>query len=194
MNFFNASVDQYDRLFYRTLQTDNIEEYRKQDTPFFERSTGFSASLGVIGKLSPNFRLGASLETPTFWNIDRTYDFYNDPVYGDDRGAESRKLTSPLKATVSAAFVASKNFSLNVDYTLGLTKPDYKVYGSAERELNDFFKDNYKNLSEVRVGAEYRVQQFRLRGDMLISQVRLMPLRSADLMQTGMQVISLTAI
>jgi hypothetical protein len=164
LNFFNASVDQYDRLFYRRLQTNSIEEYRKQDTPFFERSSGFSASLGVIGKLSPNFRLGAALETPTFWNIDRTYDFYNDPVYGDDRGAETRKFTSPLKATVSAAFVASKNFSLNVDYTLGLTKPDYKVYGPAERELNDFFKDNYKNLSEVRVGAEYRVKQFRLRG------------------------------
>ena len=65
---------------------------------------------------------------------------------------------------MSAAFVASKNFSLNVDYTLGLTKPDYKVYSIIERDLNSFFKDNYKNMSEVRVGAEYRVQQLRLRG------------------------------
>jgi hypothetical protein len=163
-NFFNASLDQYDSLFYRNLTNNSTEGFSKQDTPYSERSSGFSASLGVIGKLSPNFRVGASLETPTFWTIDRNYYFYNDPVYGDDMGAENRKFTSPLKATVSAAFVASKNFSLNVDYTLGLTKPDYKVYGGAERELNDFFKDNYKNLSEVRVGAEYRVQQFRLRG------------------------------
>ncbi|MFZ4927655.1 OmpP1/FadL family transporter [Chryseobacterium sp. Mn2064] len=164
LNFFNASIDQYDTLGYRNLMTNSVSLFSKQDTPFFERSSGFSASLGVIGKLSPNFRLGASLETPTFWSIDRTYQFYNDPNYGDDMGAENRKFTSPLKATVSAAFVASKNFSLNVDYTLGLTKPDYKVYGPAEREYNDFFKDNYKNLSEVRVGAEYRIKQFRLRG------------------------------
>ncbi len=53
---------------------------------------------------------------------------------------------------------------MNVDYTLGFTKPDYKVYGNIERDLNSFFKDNYKNMSEVRVGAEYRVQQLRLRG------------------------------
>lgn len=69
-----------------------------------------------------------------------------------------------MKATVSAAFIANKSFALNVDYTLGLTKPKYKVYGDAETELNDFFKDNYKNLSEVKIGAEYRIKQFRLRG------------------------------
>jgi hypothetical protein len=114
--------------------------------------------------LSPNFRLGASIETPTFWTIDKTYNFYNDPVYGDDIGLESNKFTSPLKATVSAAFVASKNFSLDVDYTLGLTKPKYKVYTQTETDINNFFKDNYKNLSELRVGAEYRIKQVRLRG------------------------------
>ncbi|WP_291932258.1 hemin receptor [Chryseobacterium sp.] len=165
LNFFNATVDQSDRLAYQNLQTQRIEAFDKQDTPYYERSSGFSASLGVIGKLSRNFRVGATLETPTFWSIDRDYTYYyNQPNPGKDMGYESRKFTSPLKATVSAAFVANKNFSLNVDYTLGLTKPDYKVYGPAEREINDFFKANYKNLSELRLGAEYRIQQLRLRG------------------------------
>ncbi|MNY09657.1 hypothetical protein D3C86_1425890 [compost metagenome] len=45
-----------------------------------------------------------------------------------------------------------------------MTKPKYKVYGEAEQELNDFFDDSYKNSSEVRVGAEYRINAFRLRG------------------------------
>ncbi|AZA82835.1 hemin receptor [Chryseobacterium lactis] len=164
LNFFNASIDQADRLAFRMLNNNYIDTFDKQDSPYYERSSGFSASLGVIGKLSPNFRLGASIETPTFWNIDRDFQFYNHPTYGNGTGTENRKFTSPLKATVSAAFVASKNFSLNVDYTLGLTKPDYKVYGNPEREINNFFKDNYKNMSEVRVGAEYRIQQLRLRG------------------------------
>ncbi|MBL3546305.1 OmpP1/FadL family transporter [Chryseobacterium sp. KMC2] len=164
LNFLSTSIDQYDAAAFQSIQNKSIEYFSKQNTPYFERSSGFSASLGVIGKLSPNFRVGAALETPTFWTIDRDYNYYNDANTGDGIGYENRKLTTPLKATVSAAFVANKNFSLNVDYTLGLTKPDYKVYGSAERELNDFFKDNYKNLSELRLGAEYRVQQFRLRG------------------------------
>ena len=149
---------------FNSLADGSSEYFSKQNTPFYEKGNGFSASLGVIGKLSPNFRLGAALETPTFWDIDRSYNFYNDPIYGDDTAIENRKLTTPLKATVSAAFIASKSFALNVDYTLGLTKPKYKVYGDAETELNDFFKENYKNLSEVKIGAEYRVKQFRLRG------------------------------
>ncbi|MGE8554475.1 MAG: OmpP1/FadL family transporter [Chryseobacterium jejuense] len=164
LNFFNASVDQYDRLGLRMNKNNYVDVFERQDTPYSERASGFSASVGVIGKLSPNFRLGASLETPTFWSIDREFSFYNNPQYGNGIAPEDRKFTSPLKATVSAAFVASKNFSLNVDYTLGLTKPDYKVYGLVERDLNSFFKENYKNMSEVRVGAEYRVQQLRLRG------------------------------
>lgn len=164
LNFFNASIDQYDTAAFQSLSNGSLEYFDRQNTPMLERSSGFSASLGVIGKLSSNFRIGGAIETPTFWRIDRTYSFYNDPNYGDGSGAESRDLTTPLKATVSAAFVASKNFSLNVDYTLGLTRPKYKVVTGAESELNSFFKDNYKNLSEVRIGAEYRLKQFRLRG------------------------------
>jgi len=164
LNFMNASIDQSDTASFTDVTSGNSESFSKQNTPFSERGNGFSATIGVIGKLNQNFRIGASLETPTFWNIDRTYAFYNDKYAGDDYGAESRKLTSPLKATVSAAFIANKSFSMNVDYTLGLTKADYKVYGPAEADLNNFFKDNSKNLSEVRVGAEYRIKQFRLRG------------------------------
>ncbi|KFF13164.1 outer membrane protein transport protein [Chryseobacterium soli] len=164
LNFFNASIDQYDTAAFNSLQNGSTEYFSKQNTPYFERSSGFSATLGVIGKLNPNFRVGAAIETPTFWTIDRNYNFYNDANLGDDMAYEGRRFTSPLKATVSAAFVASKNFSLNVDYTLGLTKPKYRVDGGAETELNDFFKDNYKNLSEVRIGGEYRIKQFRVRG------------------------------
>jgi hypothetical protein len=164
LNFLNSSIDQSDTAIFNSLSTGGSEYFSKQNTPFYERGNGFSASLGVIGKLSPNFRLGAALETPTFWNIDRSYNFYNDPIYGDDIAVENRKFTSPLKATVSAAFIASKSFALNVDYSLGLTKPKYKEYGDAEAELNDFFKEDYKNLSELKIGAEYRIKQFRLRG------------------------------
>ncbi|SEW32353.1 Long-chain fatty acid transport protein [Chryseobacterium wanjuense] len=164
LNFLNSSIDQSDTAIFNSLSTGGSEYFSKQNTPFYERGNGFSASLGVIGKLSPNFRLGAALETPMFWNIDRSYNFYNDPIYGDDIAVENRKFTSPLKATVSAAFIASKSFALNVDYSLGLTKPKYKEYGDAEAELNDFFKEDYKNLSELKIGAEYRIKQFRLRG------------------------------
>ncbi|MGC4128379.1 MAG: hemin receptor [Bergeyella sp.] len=163
INMHSSAISQYDTAAF-TSQSGATDYYSKQYTPFSESADGFSASVGVIGKVNKNFRLGAALETPTWWKIAREYNFYEDSVYGDGTGIEDRKLSTPLKATLSAAFVADKDFSINVDYVLGLTKPKYKVYGDAESELNDFFNDNYKNLSEVRVGAEYRIADFRLRG------------------------------
>ena len=162
LNFHNANLEQYDSARFTSSSNNVMETFNKQYTPFSESSSGFSASVGVIGKINPQFRLGASVETPTWWNIARVYTEYENPT--DGTYSEDRNLTSPMKATLSAAFVPNKNFAINVDYSLGLTKPKYKVYGDAETELNKFFSDHSNSLSEVKVGAEYRIQQFRLRG------------------------------
>ena len=164
LNFHSTDLKQWDTAAFASQKLNSTNTFEKQYTPFTESSTGFSASMGVIGKLNNNFRLGAAVETPTWWNISRAYNFYDDPNYGDATGVEDRKLSTPMKATLSAAFVANKNFSMNVDYSLGLTKPKYKEYGAADAELNNFFDDSYKNLSEVKVGAEYRIADFRVRG------------------------------
>ena len=166
LNFKGANIVQYDSALLG-LNLDNSSYYfDKQGTPYSEDSNGFSLSAGVIGKLNQNVRFGLSLETPTWWNLSRAYN----EVLKDNLGyygktyTEDRTLTTPMKATLSGAFVANKNFALNVDYTLGVTKPKYKVQGPAESQLNSFFNSDYKNLSELRVGAEYRYNQFRLRG------------------------------
>lgn len=161
LHFQAADITQYDTAAFNDSFVNNIEVFNKQYTPFSEQSNGFAASLGIIGKVNNQFRLGASLESPTWWQVTRVYDEYANP--DDNTYTEDRRLTSPLKATVSGAFVASKDFAINVDYTLGLTKPKYKEYGAAEKELNNYFNNNYKNLSEVKVGAEYRIMGFRLR-------------------------------
>lgn len=161
LNFHNSILDQYDSAAF-TNNASVTDVYNKQYTPFSESASGFSASVGVVGKISPQFRLGAALETPTWWNIARVYSEYENPV--DGTYTEDRNLSTPMKATLSAAYVPNKNLAINVDYSLGLTKPKYKVYGDAETELNQFFSNNSANLSELKVGAEYRVQAFRLRG------------------------------
>jgi hypothetical protein len=152
------------------LQLQNLGEYanyHKQYTPYRESSNGFSASVGIIGKINNNIRLGAAIESPTFWNLTRTYTEYgqnSSDAWVSDIFDETRKLTTPMKLTLSGALVASKNFAVNIDYTLGVTKPKYKVEGSAEQQLNDYFSSDYKNTSDLRIGAEYRMAGFRLRG------------------------------
>lgn len=167
INFHYADIEQYDTAMLGLDLDNSVGSFSKQYTPFTERSNGFSATFGVIGKVSNEFRLGASLETPTWWRMDRVYtDYYtgSDGYIYYDNFLEDRTFRSPMKATVSGAFVPNKSFAINVDYTLGLTKPQYRVQGEAETELNSFFNDNYKNLSEVKVGAEYRIKGFRVRG------------------------------
>ena len=172
LNFKGATIEQYDssRL---SLDVDNNNSYvlNKQGTPYTEDANGFSVSAGIIGKINNNVRLGASIESPTWWTQYRTYSEVNEDNLGYyfDYYDEDRKFTSPMKATLSGAFVMNKNFAFNVDYSLGLTKPKYKVQGSAETQLNDFFQSEYKNLSELRVGGEYRYNNFRLRGGYGIS-------------------------
>ncbi len=164
INIHNATLDQYDTAAFKSNVSNRTDYYSKQYTPFSESSDGFSASVGIIGKVNQNLRLGASIETPTWWSISRVYSFYEDQIHGDGTASEDRRLSSPFKTTLSAAYVANKNFSINVDYSLGLSKAKYRVDGAAERELNNFFNANAKNQSEIKVGAEYRLSGFRLRG------------------------------
>lgn len=166
LNFHNANLEQRDFAQFHSSFDNSTKIYDKQYTPFSEQGSGFSANIGVIGKITNQLRLGASLETPTWWNIDRVYtDYYTeiDGVYYDNF-AETRNFRSPFKATVSAALVPNKNFSINADYTIGLSDPHYSVDGPAETELNEFFDENSKNMSEIKVGAEYRIKGWRLRG------------------------------
>ncbi len=167
INMHYVDLEQYDSANFGLDLDNTIYSFDKQYTPFSEKSNGFSATLGVIGKITNQLRLGASIESPTWWSMDRIYsDYYTgtDGLIYFDNFVEDRSFRSPMKATLSGAFVPTKNFAINVDYTLGLTKPKYKVQGDAESELNSFFGDSYKNLSEIRVGAEYRIKAFRLRG------------------------------
>lgn len=166
INVHNTNIEQYDTAALGLDLDNSVNTFDKQYTPFSEESRGFSATFGVIGKVNKEVRLGLALETPTWWSIDRIYTDYYDGTNGInyDTYGESRNFRSPMKATLSGAYVPSKNFSVNVDYTLGLTKPKYKVEGPAETELNNFFQDHSKNLSEIKIGAEYRIDAFRIRG------------------------------
>ena len=163
VNVHGAIVDQMDTAELTYASNNTSEFFSKQYTPYSENASGFSASVGVIGKVNNQFRIGAAIETPTWWKIDRGYTYYTDSA--DEVYSETRKLQTQLKATVSAAFVPSKNFALDIDYTVGLTKPKYTGDDSAlNSEFENLYTNHSKTTSEVKVGAEYRVLGFRLRG------------------------------
>ena len=172
INISSLNVEQYDEL-YLTLQNSSPESsayFKKQNTPFKEDATGFSISAGVIGKINHQIRLGASLESPTWYSIDRDYNYYVNNITSKSSaiysytGSENRNVRTPGKLTLSGAFIPNKNFAFNVDYRVDLGKPHFSNNGEAETQLNNFYKSTYKAQNELRFGAEYRVKGFRARG------------------------------
>lgn len=164
INMHSASINQKDFAEMEKNTDNTLHYFHKQYTPYTEEASGFSMNFGVIGRLTNEFRFGAALETPTWWRIDRAFNYYD--VAGNDDGiySEVRDFSSPMKTTLSAAYVPNKNFAFNIDYIVGLTKPKYSTKSKeVDEEFKDFYKQNFKNLSEIRVGAEYRYQGLRAR-------------------------------
>ena len=165
VNFSSVNIEQYDEVKVSSLNTKKTKYLSRQNTPYIEEADGFSLSLGVIGKLSNAVRLGASIESPTWYSIDREYNFYaiNGSGLFQNSYTESRSFRTPTKLTLSGAFIPNKHFAFNVDYRVDLGKPNFGG-GAADVQLNNFYESAYKAQHEVRIGGEYRIKSFRIRG------------------------------
>ena len=165
VNFSSVNIEQYDEVKVSSLNTGRAKYFSRQNTPYIEDADGFSLSLGVIGKLSNAVRLGASIESPTWYSIDREYNFYskNGLILSQNSYTESRSFRTPTKLTLSGAFIPNKHFAFNVDYRVDLGKPNFGG-GAADVQLNNFYESTYKAQHEVRIGGEYRIKSFRIRG------------------------------
>jgi hypothetical protein len=143
---------------------------------------GISAQIGAIAKIANNFRLGLSLDSPTWYQISeetsqylesrrffdgQTINEYIDPniinVY------EDYTLRTPAKVTASAAYIFGQSGLISFDYS-------YKDYSSIEfSQINDSYNDSFNDLNNTidntlkgtsifKAGAEYRIYQLSLRG------------------------------
>ena len=165
VNFSSVNIEQYDEVKVSSLNTRTSKYFTKQNTPYIEEGDGFSLSLGVIGKLNNAVRLGAAIESPTWYSIDREYNYYglNGSILSINGYTESRTFRTPTKLTLSGAFIPNKHFAFNVDYRVDLGKPNFGG-GAADVQLNNFYESTYKAQHEVRIGGEYRIKSFRVRG------------------------------
>jgi len=137
--------------------------------------TGFSFQLGAIAKVNDALRLGLSYESPTWYRLNDELlqtlavetteqgKFYADPdliiIY------PSYRLQTPSKYNGSLAYVFGKQGILSIDYTFKdytniCLKPNSDYFNSVNNTINTTFDAT----SELRVGGEYRIKQWSLRG------------------------------
>ncbi len=143
---------------------------------------GVNLKLGAIYRVNEYLRFGAYLHTPTVMKfqdvyesrINASYDVFNDPNYGpilsgqtlrdsSRVGTYNYKITTPMRAGFSVAFMPNEYFAFDVDAEyvtynkarLGVVNsPDKSVFINVNNDISN----NYKGALNLRVGGEFNIQ------------------------------------
>ena len=140
---------------------------------------GFSFQLGGIAKLTEEFRVGLSYDSPTWYRIsEETSQFLATTRIENGSSINESinpnvvnifpeyRLQTPGKVTGSLAYVFGKKGLLSFDYSVkdySSTKfrPTSDLFFSA---LNNQINNTLDNSTSYRLGGEYRYRQFSFRG------------------------------
>ncbi|MCX6221959.1 MAG: outer membrane protein transport protein [Bacteroidia bacterium] len=160
----------------------NLKSWGRFDYTNNTRSTGvgYNLKLGAIFRPIPVLRIGLALHTPTYSHIKETYsssmssNLVGISTQSDGAHKESTPIgnfeynfQTPLRAIASVAYQFGKKAMFSMDYEF----VDYASSKFSHGYADNFSVENgdikavYKSVSNVRLGAEYRLTDaFSLRG------------------------------
>lgn len=139
---------------------------------------GFSFQLGAIAKVTSEVRLGLAYESPTWLRLNDELTQNLAVISADTNGElpadlinprttniyDTYKLQTPGKWTGSFAYIFGTTGLISIDYAL-------KDYSNTQfspnedyRSLNNSMSSLLNTSGELRIGAEYRINSFSLRG------------------------------
>jgi len=143
---------------------------------------GVSAQIGAIAKIANNFRVGLSLDTPTWYQIsEETSQYLESGRIVDGREAntfidpriinvyEDYNLKTPANVTASAAYIFGQDGLISLDYSYkDYSSTEYRAIGNNSdpyfSNLNNRISNTLKGASSFKAGAEYLFNQLSLRG------------------------------
>ncbi|TFG74637.1 MAG: aromatic hydrocarbon degradation protein [Flavobacteriales bacterium] len=176
LNFHNVLYDRVDLFTENGYNADSEIKFTTFDNYLRTRGNGFSFSLGAIAKVNEIVRIGGSYQSPTWYQL--TDDFsqrINSDLADSDIGFidfnivnlfESYTVKSPGKVIGSLALVFGTNGLLSLDY-------GYQDFSQARlrpegdpffRSVNSEIASELGGVSSLRLGGEYRIERFSLRG------------------------------
>lgn len=188
--YFGINLNSHFTDFYRStsfyernnnpLSLDYTVKNLRFDNNLYTYGTGFSFQIGVIGKITTNTRLGLAYESPTWYNLSDEFSQNLAAVSANSGGQlpadvvdpqlvnyyAPYKLQTPSKFTGSFAQIFGKTGLISIDYSIknyGNTKfqPKNDVY---YRGLNSEMNNILSTSGELRIGAEYKIKEWSLRG------------------------------
>ncbi|MGL2966770.1 OmpP1/FadL family transporter [Flavobacterium sp. XGLA_31] len=156
--------------------------YIRFDNELHTFGSGFSFNLGAIVKIVPQFRVGLSYESPTWYRLTDELTQYLEADYTNNSVTNTYvadpkitnvyapyKVQTPSKWTGSMAYLFGKRGLLSIDvstkdYSVTRFKPKNEYPYGGPNGLNQYMANYLDNALEVRVGGEYKIKQVSLRG------------------------------
>lgn len=142
--------------------------------------SGFSFQAGAIAKLTNEIRLGFAYESPTWYNLKDEFSQRLSAVSTNNANSLPPDVVDPLTTNYYAPYDLQTPGSLTGSFSYvfgktGLISVDYKYkdYSQTQfgpendpyfRGLNNTMHNALGSSNEVRAGAEYRIQNLKLRG------------------------------
>mgnify|MGYP003574889967 FL=1 len=150
------------------LEEDGIasDYYANYNISQITEGSGFNAKLGVIFRPTPEFRIGANFQTPTWFNIEENYaETSNDPDLNFDASNFNYNLRTPLKGSLGASYIVGSRalISADVDFV------DYSTirFSSSDGgdistiiDNNNAVRSSFKSAVNYRIGGEIKVTDF----------------------------------
>lgn len=148
------------------------------------KGTGINLTVGGIFRPVDGLQLGASIVTPTRYNITDNYtgsmrsswnnfDYYGDgSVFLNNESGETEvvntgyNLTTPWKFSAGASYIFGKHGLISVDIehlNYGGARFNSTTSGVSFNSDNDVMKTEYAAVTNLRAGGEYRLNKLRFR-------------------------------
>lgn len=161
--------------------TSNYTVSRVQlENDLYSYGSGFSFQMGAIAKVTSELRLGIAYESATWLRLNdeftqkligvsanTTEELAPDVVDPNSTNFyEPYKIQTPTKLTGSMAYVFAKKGLISIDYAIkDYSNIQFKpVSDSYYRTLNSKMNTLLSISNELRIGAEYRIQAWSVRG------------------------------
>lgn len=140
------------------------------------KGSGLNARLGVIFRAAEGLRLGATVQTPSWFTIDDSSSETLDNR-GTIRGTTGSKtydftynLRTPLKASLGGSYIIAGQALLSadvdfIDYaSTKFSSSQTNVYNDIFNENNATIRNSFTSVVNYRVGLEYKINMVSLRG------------------------------
>jgi hypothetical protein len=139
------------------------------------RGTGFNIKAGVIYKPAEWVRIGASIHSPTWypsmqdhWSSSMQSTFTNpdwNATQYSPAGNYDYRLMTPFRAMGSLAFIIGQYGFISTDYEyVNYSQSRFNSTYDSYTDVNNEIKSSYKSWGNIRIGTEWRISDFRIRG------------------------------